>query len=88
VILALEPGQHTLRSNDKQSHVTLDVKAGRVYYIRLDLNGAAWRGVGKGLGRLTQILPEQGVGEYKEVKPADKRMIKDASFLAPEFVAD
>jgi hypothetical protein len=88
VILALEPGQHTLRSNDKQSQITLDVKAGRAYYIRLDLNGGAWKGVGKGLGRLTQMLPEQGVGEFKEAKPAEKRMIKDASFLAPEFVAD
>jgi hypothetical protein len=88
VILALEPGKHTLRSNDKQSQIELDVKAGRAYYVRLDINGAAWKGFGKALGRLTPILPVQGVGEYKEVKADDKRMIKDTSLVAAEFVPE
>jgi len=65
VVLALEPGQHILRSGDKQSQIVLDVKAGRAYYIRIDIAGGSWSWKAfANIGRLTLILPEQGVGEY------------------------
>jgi len=83
VILALAPGNHAFRSNDKQSQVDLDLKLGQTYYIRIDIAV----GVLKGHGRLTLLVPEQGASESKQVKPVDKDMIKEKSFLAPEFAA-
>jgi hypothetical protein len=37
VVLALTPGKHTFRSNDSQSQINVDLKAGEAYYIRLDI---------------------------------------------------
>jgi len=81
VVLALTPGTHALRSNDKQSQIQLDLKAGQEYYIRLDIATGFW----KGHGRLTMVLPEQGAGEVKQMKPVDAGMIKDKEFLAADF---
>lgn len=81
VALALRPGKHMFRSNDKQAQVELDLKAGQSYYIRIDIAAGFW----KGHGRLTLVQPEQGAGEYKQVKPVDKGMIKDSELLAPDF---
>ncbi len=82
VVLALQPGKHSFRSNDKQSQIELDGKAGQEYYIRIDIATGYW----KGHGRLTLVQPEQGVGEIKEMKPVDGGMIKDREFLAADFV--
>jgi len=81
VTLALPPGQHSFRSNDKQSQVELDLKPGQTYYIRIDIAAGMW----KGHGRLTLVQPEQGAGELKQMKPADEGMIKDKAFLAADF---
>ena len=82
VILALEPGKHAFRSNDKQSQIDLDLKPGQDYYIRIDIAP----GLMKGHGRLTLVQQEQGVGEYKQIKSVDAAMIKEKSALAPDFV--
>jgi len=81
VVLALAPGKHTFRSNDKQSQIDLDLKAGQEYYIRIDIATGMW----KGHGRLTLVLAEQGAGELKQMKPVDAGMIKDKEFLAADF---
>lgn len=81
VVLTLPAGPHRFRSNDKQSQIELDLKSGQVYYIRLEIAS----GFLKGHGRLTLVMPEQGAGEYKQLKPVDKEMIKDSSMLAPDF---
>jgi hypothetical protein len=81
VVLAISPGKHMFRSNDKQSVVDLEVKGGQSYYIRIDIA----TGFLKGHGRLTLVAPEQGASEYKRTKPVDKGMIKDSSALAPGF---
>jgi hypothetical protein len=81
VVLELAPGRHTLRSNDKQSQVDLDLKPGQQYYLRIDIAVGMW----KGHGRLTLVQPEQGIGELAKMKPIDKGMIKDKEFLAADF---
>lgn len=83
VALALTPGKHLFRSNDKQSQVELELKPGQEYYIRIDIATGFW----KGHGRLTLVQPEQGAGELKQMKPSDADMIKDKEFLAADFVA-
>jgi hypothetical protein len=82
VTLELTPGTHTFRSNDKQSQVELNLKPGQEYYLRIDIATGFW----KGHGRLTLVLPEQGEGELKKMKPADAGMIKDKTLLAADFV--
>jgi hypothetical protein len=82
VVLALGPGKHTFRSNDQQSQIEVDLKPGEEYYIRIDIAAGMW----KGHGRLTLVLPEQGTGELKQMKPVDAGMIKDKELLAPDFV--
>lgn len=84
VILELAPGRHAFRSNDQQSQIDLDLKAGQEYYIRIDIA----TGLLKGHGRLTLVQLEQGVAEFKQMKPADAGMIKDKEFLAADFVPE
>lgn len=81
VALALTAGKHVLRSNDKQSQIELELKPGQKYYIRIEIAAGFW----KGHGRLTMVLPEQGAGEMKQMKPVDAGMIKDKEFIAPDF---
>ena len=80
VVLALTPGKHTLRSSDKQSQIDLELRVGQQYYIRIDLGSAS--------GRVTLVPPEQGAAEFKQVKSADAKMIKDKTFLASDFVPE
>jgi hypothetical protein len=83
IVLALTPGKHTFRSNDKQSQIELEIKPGQEYYIRIDIATGFW----KGHGRLTLVQPEQGTPEFQQTKPADADMIKDKGFVAADFVA-
>lgn len=79
VTIRLKPGSHSISSDDKSSAITLDVKGGQDYYVRIDEETGFW----KGHGRLTLILPEQGSPEYKLQKPIEperafqKEMIED-----------
>jgi hypothetical protein len=78
----LAPGKYSFRSVAQQSQIELDLKPGQEYYIRLDIV------VGELFGhvRLTLVQPEQGIGEVKQMKPADAGMVKDKRFLAADFV--
>jgi hypothetical protein len=60
----IEPGKHTFRSNDKQSGVELDLKAGEKYYIRVEIA----TGMMKGHGRLVIAPVEQASYELKSSK--------------------
>lgn len=83
VVLALSPGKHRLRSNDAQSQIELEVKPGTDYYLRVEIA----QGFMKGHGRLVLVMPEQGAAEIRQMKPADKNMIKSTDLLALEFKA-
>ncbi len=54
--VTLDPGKHTFSSNDKQSGIELDAKAGQEYFVRVEIAS----GMMKGHGRLTLVAPEQG----------------------------
>jgi hypothetical protein len=71
----LTPGTHGIRSDDKSSSVSLDVKPGQDYYIRIDEEPGAL----KGHGKLTLLQSEQGKPEYALVKPveSERRLAKD-----------
>lgn len=85
VCIRLTPASHQIRSDDKSSAISLDVKAGQEYYIRIDEEPGFW----KGHGRLTLVLPEQGSAEYKLEKPIeedrkfDKELILEDSVCMP-----
>lgn len=75
VAIRLTPGPHTIRSDDKSSAISLDVKPGQDYFVRVDEATGFW----KGHGKLTLILAEQGSAEYKLEKPLeeDRKIARD-----------
>lgn len=74
-VAQLDPGKHTLRSNDSQSGVELDVKAGEKYFARVEIA----TGFMKGHGRLSLVAAEQGMYDLKskKLKPLDADKILD-----------
>lgn len=85
VAIRLTLASHTIRSDDKSSSISLDVKTGQDYFVRIEEEPGFW----KGHGKLTLVLPEQGVAEYKLQKPIEqdrkitKELIVDDSEEAP-----
>ncbi len=74
----LAPGKHIFHSNDKQSGVEVDLKAGQDYYVRVEIAA----GFMKGHGRLTLVAPEQGTYEVKSLKPLDASKVKDTQHVS------
>jgi hypothetical protein len=77
-VARLEPGRHSIRSNDKASGVEVNMKPGADYYVRVDMQTGFW----KGHGQLTMILPEQGEYEVKQTKPANDADVRDRELVA------
>jgi len=71
----LDPGKHSFRSNDKQSGVDLDTKAGQSYFIRVEIA----TGFMKGHGRLILVAGEQAGYEIKQLKPLDEDKVVDTA---------
>jgi len=71
----LTPGAHSVRSDDKSSMISLDVKSGEDYYVRVEEQ----TGFFKGHGKLTLLLAAQGQPEYSLAKPVepDRRIAKE-----------
>jgi len=78
----VDPGKHTFNSNDKQSGIELDVKAGQEYFIRLELVP----GMMKGHGRLVMMSAEQGAYELKsnKLKPIDASKVANAAMVSTD----
>jgi Protein of unknown function (DUF2846) len=76
----LDPGKHTFTSNDKQSGIDLDVKAGEEYFIRVELA----TGFTKGHGRLVLVPREQGSYELKsdKLKPLDANKVANKDVVS------
>ena len=74
----LDPGKHTFHSNDKQSGMELDVKAGQQYFLRVELVPGAM----KGHGRLVLVPAEQGSYELIKLKPLDGKKVVNASLVS------
>jgi len=68
VTIRVAPGPHSIHSDDKSSSISLDVKAGQEYYVRVDEETGFW----KGHGKLTLMMPEQGGPEFKLQKPVEE----------------
>ena len=83
IILALTPGTHIFRSTDKKDQISVELKAGQKYFVRVEVSGVAI----KSRGKLVLVLPEQGMGEFSQTKPDDSTMVKNRSLIAPEFIA-
>lgn len=77
-----DPGKHTFRSNDKQSGVDLDLKAGQEYFIRVEIAA----GFMKGHGRLILTSAEQGRYEVQssKLKPLDASKVVDTARVSVE----
>jgi hypothetical protein len=71
--VTLDPGKHSFRSNDKQSGVDLDMKAGQSYFMRVEIA----TGFMKGHGRLILMAAEQAGYELKKLKPLDDGKVVD-----------
>ncbi|HKW18857.1 MAG TPA: DUF2846 domain-containing protein [Terriglobales bacterium] len=73
----IEPGKHVFHSNDKQSGVELEVKAGQEYFLRVEIA----TGFMKGHGRLVLVSSEQGNYELKssKLKPLDASKVEDST---------
>jgi hypothetical protein len=76
----LEPGKHVLQSNDKQSGIEMEFKAGEEYYVRVEIATGFW----KGHGRLVMVPKEQGSFEIKKLKPLQKKKIVDSAVAFTE----
>jgi hypothetical protein len=78
----IDPGKHTFHSNDAQSGVALDLKAGQPYFIRLEIA----TGLMKGHGRLILVSAEQGTYELKssKLKPLDQGKVVDKARVSVE----
>jgi hypothetical protein len=78
----LDAGKHNFRSNDAQSGVELDLKAGQSYFIRVEIAA----GMMKGHGRLILMSPEQGSYELKssKLKPLDASKVVDKERVSVE----
>src|SRR5215469_10653220 len=76
----LEPGKHTFTSDDKQSGIDLDLKAGEEYFIRVELA----TGFAKGHGRLVLVPREQGSYELKsdKLKPLDANKVANKDVVS------
>lgn len=83
--LLLDAGKHTIRSNDKQSGIELNVMPGGVYFIRVEIA----TGLLKGHGRLILTAHEQATYELasKKLKPLDIGKVIDKTRVSIE-VAD
>jgi len=78
----VDPGKHTFNSNDKQSGIELDAKAGQEYFIRLEIA----TGFMKGHGRLIMMAPEQAGYELKsdKLKPLDASKVMNTTMVSTE----
>jgi hypothetical protein len=80
--VAVDAGKHLFRSNDTQSGVELDAKAGQQYFIRLEIAA----GMMKGHGRLILTAPEQARYELQsnKLKPLDAGKVVDKDRVSTE----
>lgn len=79
LVMKIDPGEHVFRANDKQAGVVLKLKAGEVYYVRVEIVS----GFMKGHGRVVHATPEQGAYEVKKLQPLGPEKIIDKTMVVP-----
>lgn len=80
----IDPGKHTFHSNDQQSGLELDAKAGQEYFIRVEIA----TGFMKGHGRLVLMSAEQGSYELNssKLKPLDSSKVVNGTLVSVDEV--
>lgn len=84
LIAMLDPGRHTFRSKDQKPGVVgLELKAGEVYYLRIEPEG-----VGRaGKSRLAFMPKDKGALEVRQLSPIKADGIKDRSLVVTDYNA-
>jgi hypothetical protein len=78
LVAQVSPGKHSFSTKDKKSGgVELDIKAGETYILRLETDS----GGQVTHPRLNIPAPEQTRFDLKQMKPIEKKDIKDASVV-------
>jgi len=77
VAIQLDPGTHVITSTFHGNGVILDAKAGDTYFVRVDLKLAGISGSVKFTA--TEMLPDQGKFETKQLKPVEQKDLKTDS---------
>ena len=70
-----KPGTYKFEMDDKKSSATLDLEAGKTYYLRVDIVSGFW----KGGGRLTHMTRDHGAAEIQRLEPVPEKEIEDKS---------
>ena len=73
---AFRPGHYVFEMDDKKSGTELNLAAGQMVYMKVELVPGFW----KGGGRLLQMAPEQGAFEAKRLELMPSREIEIASY--------
>ena len=68
-----DPGEHTCKSNHKESTLKLALKAGEIYYVRMEMELGVW----KSKGRLVPIGKARGPIELRKLQALSPEKIKD-----------
>jgi hypothetical protein len=77
-VVSLAPGRHELTTNSKASGTFLNLAAGEVKYVRVEIQ----TGFVKGSGKLIPVDSEQGEFEVGKLKPLDGDKIKLAEVVS------
>ena len=71
--IEFDPGRHSCKSNHKQSQLELDLRAGEIFYIRMEMEP----GVFKPKGRLIPVGKTRGPIELRHTRPLSPEKVKD-----------
>jgi len=82
-LVKLTPGKHSLEVNKGHSGAQIDMKAGELYYFRIDIKP----GFLKGRSEVTYMQKEQGSLEIQKMNPLEEKWIKDKSKVSAESQA-
>jgi Protein of unknown function (DUF2846) len=70
--LKLDPGKHTVRSNEKDSEIDQTWEAGKKYYIKITIA----TGMMKGHGQMGMVTEKLALREMEKLQPLDAEKVK------------
>jgi len=79
-VVRLDPGKHTIRSDEKAPSVDINMDPGRTYYISIEIE----EGLLKGYGSPSLVPTDQAQNEVKQTKPISASDIKDRALVVTE----
>ena len=79
-VVKLDPGKHTIRSDDKAPAIDIDMEAGRTYYVCIEIE----EGLLRGYGSPSLVPADQAQNEVKQTSPLSARDIRDRALVVTE----